>query len=134
MRGKIPKSVLMGMLAIGMVGCGAPATAPVASEAVPAGTAAAEIPTMQLSDQILPHEMVDGLDPELNAGQDIQQRRRRPSIRWRRSFRQGRPYYVPYYYYYWYPQPYYQPYYSGVDWYYYDRPGFRYNRRRFRRI
>jgi hypothetical protein len=127
MRGKIPKAGVMGMLAIGMLGCSVPAPPQAALEAPNA--VQEEIPRITIPDQVSSAEMVKGDDEEL----ETQQRRRRPWIRWRRAFRGGSAYYVPYYYYHWYPRPYYVPYYQGVYWNYYDRPGFRYRSRRFRR-
>lgn len=129
MRGKIPKAGLMGMLAIGMLGCSVPAPPQAALEAPTSNAVQQGIPRITIPDEINPAEMIKGDDEAL----ETQQRRRRPWIRWRRAFHGGNPYYVPYYYYYWYPRPYYRPYYSGDDWYYYDRPGFRYRSRRFYR-
>lgn len=133
MKGNFGRAGLLSALAIGLLGCSAAPPTQSTLDAPPLRQTA-EIPRIALSDTIAPQEMVRGEETE----QEIQQRRRRgdgrrPSIRWRRTFYGGSYYYVPYYYYYWYPQPTYVPYYSGDYWYYYDRPGFRYRSRRFRR-
>jgi hypothetical protein len=129
MRGTIPKLGLLSLLAISMVGCGAPTPIQSSEAQKPANNALEAVPSIPLSETIQANEMVKGEEPDVI---ETQQRGRRPYVRWRRTIYGGRPYYVPYYYYYWYPRPYYVPYYSGNYWYYYDRPGFRYRGRRFR--
>jgi|GEM_PF-3600248 len=133
MSGKIPRAGLLGMLAVAVVGCNAPPATQAPLVTNQTSLPADAIPTIPMPDQISPSEMVTGEDTELETQQRWRGRGRRPAIRWRRTFYGGSPYYVPYYYYYWAPQPYYVPYYSGVYWNYYDRPGFRYRSRRFRR-
>ena len=128
MRGKIPKLGLLSLLAISIVGCGAPAPIQNPEAQKPANNALEAVPSIPLSETITASEMVKGDDPEVYETQQ-----RRPYVRWRRTYYGGNPYYVPYYYYYWYPRPYYRPYYSGNYWYYHDRPGFRDRRHRFRR-
>ena len=130
MRGKISRIGLLGALTIGIVGCGAPTPTQSLDAQRPNSDAPEALPTIVMPDRVSPSEMVKGDDPEVI---ETQQRIRRPSIRWRRSYHRGSYYYVPYYYYYWYPRPYYRPYYSGNYWNYYERPGFRYRSHRFRR-
>ncbi len=131
MRGKSSKFGLLGVLAISMVGCSAPAPTPSVDAQRPANSAVDLAPSIAIPERVTASEMVKGDEPEVF---ETQQRRRRPWVRWRRAFYGGNPYYVPYNYYYWYSRPYYEPYYSGVYWNYYDRPGFRYRSRRFRRV
>lgn len=133
MKGKIPRAGVLGVLAVAVVGCSAPPATQVPLAADPSPASAEAIPTIPMPDQIAPGEMVKGDNPELETQQRWGGRGRRPAIRWRRTFYGGVPYFVPYYYFYWVPRPYYVPYYSGPYWYYYDRPGFHYRGRRFRR-